>query len=54
MANRIENEKFTQAIMVSFPLDEGIEWIQKNLIPEDVFTTIQLEGWAEAHDYIKI
>lgn len=34
-------------------LGEAIEWIAKNLDPEDVFETYKLEAWAESNGYIK-
>jgi hypothetical protein len=33
--------------------EEIIEWIGKRFNPEDIFSTIQLEKWAEANGYIK-
>lgn len=53
MANKIENQKFIEAIIVSYPLDDGIIWIQDNLNPEDVFKKDQLERWADNSGYIK-
>ncbi len=34
-------------------LDEAIEWIAKNLSPDDIFSTKELENWAESNNYIK-
>lgn len=34
-------------------LDNAIWWIDKNLDPEDVFSTKKLESWAEAKGYVK-
>jgi len=34
-------------------LDYAIEWIGKNLDPEDVFDTKDLEMWAESSGYKK-
>lgn len=33
--------------------DECLEWIKQNLNPEDVFSTDQLDKWAESEGYIK-
>jgi hypothetical protein len=33
-------------------LEEAIEWIKKNLDPEDVFDKSDLEIWAETNDYV--
>ena len=42
-------DKFNETILPappSDPLDLAVWWIQDNLMPEDVFTTDQLEAWA--------
>lgn len=39
--------------MQSTTLDFAIEWIGKNLDPEDVFSTKDLDRWAESEGYIK-
>lgn len=33
--------------------DDCLEWIRQNLNPEDVFSTTQLDKWAESEGYIK-
>lgn len=34
-------------------LSDAIAWIKNNLGPEDVFSTTELEEWAESEGYIK-
>ncbi len=34
-------------------LDEVLEWVRKNLNPDDVFSNKQLEDWAEGEGYKK-
>lgn len=34
-------------------LDVAIDWIQRNLEPDDVFSEKQLDNWAESNGYIK-
>lgn len=33
--------------------EDIINWLEKNLNPEDVFSTTQLDKWAESEGYIK-
>ena len=42
---------FANELMVNYPLDTAVEWISRNLDPEDVFSESKLAGWADAHDY---
>ena len=53
MATQKENDQFSEHILIRDPLDEAIEWISRNLNPEDVFTESQLERWADISGYIK-
>lgn len=34
-------------------LDNAISWIGSELEPDDIFTTKQLESWAESNGYTK-
>ena len=34
-------------------LDEVIDWISKNMNPDDVFSAKDLENWAEGEGYTK-
>lgn len=40
-------EPLTHTNVIGSPLTDTIDWIQKKLKPEDVFTQKQLEEWAE-------
>jgi hypothetical protein len=57
MANttRDQDEQFAKLIIPSPEglLDELINWISKNLNPDDVFPTKDLENWAEGEGYKK-
>lgn len=52
MAGYRNNKKFAEAVLPSCLLDESIQWIQNNLLPEDVFTDEQLFDWAINNNYI--
>lgn len=39
--------------MSSSTLDNAISWISNKLDPDDVFSTKQLEAWAESNGYVK-
>lgn len=34
-------------------LDEAVEWVSKNMDPDDVFTQAQLEEWAKHNGFIE-
>lgn len=40
------NRSFADTVLVTSPLDDGVEWIADNLSPEDVFSEDVLEKWA--------
>jgi len=44
-----QEREFIESISPS--LDEVIEWIKRNLNPEDVFDENDLEAWAEDNGY---
>lgn len=46
-------DSFLSASLSTAALDGAIEWISNNLSPDDVFTTKDLESWAENNGYIK-
>lgn len=46
MASAYENDQFAKTLLPTYPLDDAIEWIQKKMEPEDIFTVEQLEQWA--------
>ena len=37
MATSKQNEEFSKAMLVQYPLDEAIGWIKSNIAPEDIF-----------------
>lgn len=51
MASARENEEFKDLIIVGYPLDAAIEWIQLNLSPEEVFEKEDLAFWAENNGF---
>lgn len=49
-----QDRDFAEAIVSpSMLLENAIEWIVRNLEPEDVFSETVLEKWAEANGYVK-
>jgi len=44
---------FINYIIPKSILDEALDWMRANLSPEDVFSTSDLERWAESEGYIK-
>lgn len=47
-----QEEDFLKASF-QFSLEDALEWIQKNLNPEDVYEEKDLEYWAEQNGYIE-
>jgi len=47
MAGHIDNHNFRESLIPYNLLDDAIDWVQKNLSPEDVFTEEQLKSWAK-------
>lgn len=47
MAGYKENKDFAESILQQYPLDDAVDWIKKNLCPEDVFDDDALKTWAE-------
>lgn len=52
-ANLMDSETDVKVSVSSGALDSAIEWISRNLNPEDVFSKSDLESWAESNGYIK-
>lgn len=46
MATVQENENFSKVILVGWPLDQAIEWIEQNLTPGDVFDKDAIFNWV--------
>ncbi len=51
MASTRDNARFLGELIVSYPLDVAIEWIERNLNPEDVFDESRLEDWAKENGF---
>ena len=51
---RKENKDFGKAIIIADQLDEAIARIARNLKPEDIFTTVELNECAEDNGWGKI
>jgi hypothetical protein len=51
---RSENEDFCKVITVSWPLDDALIWIRKNLKPDEVFTADKLNKWAEDAGWVRL
>lgn len=49
-----QDREFISYIIGSDLLENSIEWISKNMNPDDVFSTSELESWAESNGYAKI
>lgn len=51
-----DKDFITKVIVPGIPADilgDSLTWIQKNLVPEDVFDKKELGEWAEENGYIK-
>lgn len=54
MPSASQDNAFAESVLnYSVSLDNAIDWIRDNLDPEDVFSTTQLEKWAESEGYVK-
>jgi len=52
MTTRKQDEDFLADMIPTNLLDLSVEWISKNLAPEEVFTEADLSAWAELNDYV--
>ena len=52
MTTRKQDEDFIAELIQSSLLDSAVEWISKNLAPEEVFTDADLSVWATNNDYV--
>lgn len=54
-ATMIEKKDLVEvsATLKATALDSAIEWISKNLNPDEVFDTKDLENWAESNGFEK-
>jgi hypothetical protein len=48
-----DNREFSEAMISSSPLDIAIDWMNRNIGPQDVFDEQKLIAWAENNGYIK-
>lgn len=48
-----QDREFIQSVINTDLLENAIDWIAKNLNPQDVFSDSDLESWAEDNGYIK-
>lgn len=53
MPTRAQDISFRDTLIQTNLLDEAIAWIKDNLSPDEVFTTEDLEKWAEERGYMK-
>lgn len=51
-AQELDGLEFTVSVPTA-ALDYAVDWIGRNLEPEDIFSEKQLSNWAEANGYIK-
>ena len=47
----MQDKNFAYEMFGTEKLEQAIEWIQKNLSPEDVFNQEQLDNWAQGNNY---
>lgn len=53
MATYKSEKEFIENVIGRSLLDDSIEWIAKNMEPDDVFSQSALETWAESNGYKK-
>ena len=53
MATYSQEISFVQSVIPRSILDDAIDWISKNLNPDDVFKASDLDSWAEDNGYVK-
>lgn len=47
-----QDQDFLAHVIPSALLESAIEWIAKNMSPDDVFSERALEEWAEANGFV--
>lgn len=51
----LENDKFVKDVLeADYFLENCIDWITRNLRPDDVFDELDLADWARKNDYIQL
>ncbi len=53
MATARDNNAFAERLLVSWPLDEAIDYIKGNLNPQDVFDERDLREWALENGFVE-
>lgn len=56
MPTSSQEKQFQSLLQDQIPrsiLEDSLSWVRDNLSPDDVFTTSQLESWAEGEGYVK-
>jgi len=53
MATFSQDKQFLNDVVGNDLLDRAMEWMRKNLTPDDVFTEKELALWAENNRYTK-
>ena len=53
MTTSKQDRDFIADIINNRLLETAIDWIKRNMEPEDVFDTLQLSSWAESNGYEK-
>lgn len=48
-----EDNDFRDALISTTFLEEAIDWINKNMNPEDIFDSSSLNNWAVENGYLK-
>ena len=48
-----QDKEFVETVISTTLLEDAIEWISRNMNPEDVFKENDLETWAESNGYVK-
>ena len=47
-----QDREFLESVVGSDLLENALSWISENLEPDDIFSTVVLETWAENHGFV--
>jgi len=53
MTTAKQDSDFIGSVVGHDLLENSIEWIKLNMLPEDVFDEDLLDDWAQENDYVK-
>ena len=53
MSTTLQDRAFIKDVISETILESAVEWIRKNMDPEEVFREDQLQRWAENNEYEK-